>query len=342
MKRIFFLICLILRIINLATFSRGASSEQDTISPYFFIEGNESSVENFPLKDTRVEVVITGVIAEVRVSQIYSNMGGEPINGRYIFPGSTRAAVHGMKMTIGDRVIRAKIKEKEEARKTYEKAKKEGKNASLLEQKRPNVFSMEVANIMPGDTIEIELKYSELLVPESGTYEFVFPTVAGPRYTSVTPEQTTDSEQWVHNPYLEQGSAPRTDFNLNVYLAAGMPIQEIGSNTHNINVDLKDESQAQVELTKQDGFGGNRDFILHYRLSRKQVSSGLIVQQGQGEKFFLLMTQPPKRVQQKTIPAREYLFVIDVSGSMSGYPLDTAKLLVKDLVGSLKPTDAFK
>ena len=341
MKRIVVLFFLVLGIINLVFFSRVASSEETTISPYFFIDGNESSLENFPLKDTEVEVEISGVFAAVTVRQLYSNMGGVPINGTYIFPGSTRAAVHGMKMTIGDRVVRAKIKEKEQARKTFETAKKQGKNASLLEQKRPNVFSMEVANIMPGDTIEIELRYTELLVPEQGTYQFVYPTVLGPRYTSMTPDQAAPSERWVQNPYLMKGSAPRTDFSLQVSLAAGMPIQEISSGSHDIDVNFRDDSQALVTLTSEDGFGGDRDFILDYRLSGKQISSGLLLQRGDDENFFLLMAQPPTQVEPENIPAREYLFVIDVSGSMSGYPLHTAKLLVKNLIGGLRPTDAF-
>ncbi len=341
MKRIVVLFFLLLGIINLMFFSRVASSEEHSISPYFFVEGGESSLEHFPLKDTAVDVVISGVFAAVTVRQVYSNMGGEPINGSYIFPGSTRAAVHGMKMTIGDRVVKAKIKEKEEARKTFAAAKQHGKNASLLEQKRANVFSMEVANIMPGDTIEIELSYTELLVPEDGTYAFVYPAVVGPRYTSVTPEEASPSERWVQNPYLKKGSAPRTNFSIKVALAAGLPIQEIGSGSHDIDVSFREQSQALVTLTKEDGFGGDRDFILDYRLAGTNISTGLILQQGEDENFFLLMTQPPKRVQPDHIPAREYLFVIDVSGSMSGYPLDTAKLLVKDLLGDLRPTDTF-
>ena len=340
-KRLVVIFFLVLGIINLVFFSRAESSEEISLSPYFFIEGGESSLEHFPLKDTRVEVSISGVIAAVTVRQVYSNMGGVPINGTYIFPGSTRAAVHGMKMTIGERVIHAKIKEKEQARKAFEAAKQQGKNASLLEQQRPNVFSMEVANVMPGDTIEIELSYTELLVPEDGTYQFVYPTVVGPRYTSLTSEQAPASERWVQNPYLRKGSAPRTDFSIDVSLAAGMPIQEISSPSHDIDVAFGDETKALVALTKQDGFAGDRDFILDYRLSGRQISSGLILQQGEDEHFFLLMTQPPKRVEPETIPAREYLFVIDVSGSMSGYPLDTAKRLVKNLIGGMRATDSF-
>ena len=326
---------------TLVEISRGAEPEAETLSPYFLVESAESSLEHFFLKDTRVDVSVMGVIAEITVTQVYSNMGGTPVHGTYIFPGSTTAAVHGMKMTIGERVVTAKIKEKEAARKTYETAKKQGKNASLLEQKRPNVFSMEVANIMPGDTIELELKYTELLIPENGTYEFVYPTVVGPRYSTLSSATAPKSEQWVQNPYLKQGSDPRTGFAISVSVAAGMPIQEIGSTTHDIDVQFADDSRAAVKLAGQGDFGGDRDFILHYRLSGRQIAAGLIVQEGPDENFFLLMTQPPKRVDPAMLPPREYLFVIDVSGSMSGYPLDTAKLLVKDLITALQPQDTF-
>jgi len=97
-----------------------------------------------------------------------------------VFPTSTRAAVHAMKMTIGTRIITAKIEERKKAREDYEKAKSEGKTASLLEQQRPNVFQMNVANILPGDEIKVELSYTELLAPEDNVYEFVYPTVVDP------------------------------------------------------------------------------------------------------------------------------------------------------------------
>ena len=87
-------------------------------------------------------------------------------------------------MRIGDQIIVAKIKEREAAKQEFDKAKQEGKSASLLEQDRPNVFSMRLANVMPGEQIEIELRYTELLVPTDGIYEVVFPTVVGPRYSS--------------------------------------------------------------------------------------------------------------------------------------------------------------
>ena len=157
--------------------------DDKTLSPYFFVEGGDPDVDRLPLKDTRVDVAIAGVIADVTVRQVYENRGQRPLHARYVFPASTRAAVYGMTMTIGDVRIVAKIKEREQAKTEFEAAKKEGKSASLLEQSRPNVFTMNVANVMPGDTILVELKYTELLVPTDGMYEFVYPTVVGPRYS---------------------------------------------------------------------------------------------------------------------------------------------------------------
>jgi Ca-activated chloride channel family protein len=166
----------------LASFVKQAAAEGEapadkTLSPYFFVEGGDPAVDKLPLKDTRVEVKVSGVIADVTVRQIYENQGNRPLHARYVFPASTRAAVYGMTMTVGNQRVVAKIEERERAKHDFEKAKEEGKSASLLEEDRPNVFSMNVANILPRDTIAVELKYTELLVPTEGTYEFVYPTV---------------------------------------------------------------------------------------------------------------------------------------------------------------------
>jgi len=313
-----------------------------TLSPYFFVKADKpEGLELLPLKATSAEVDIAGVIADVRVSQVYKNEGTQPLEAIYIFPGSTRAAVYGLKMTIGERVRIAKIKERQEARKKYEKAKAEGKSASLLEQHRPNVFQMNVANIMPGDEIKVELFYTELLVPTDSIYEFVYPTVVGPRYSNQPANTAPASEKWVSNPYLRQGEAPPYTFNLQVSLSSGIPIQELASTTHQVDIFFNNESSAVVELAKQEKLGSNRDYILRYRLKGEKIQSGLMLYEGEEENFFLLMLQPPKRIIPSEIPPREYIYIIDISGSMHGFPLDTSKTLIRELVGSLKPTDTF-
>ena len=397
----------------------GEEDEEEFLAPYFIIQGtgnDASSVEHFPLKSTDVVANINGMIAETYVTQSYVNEGDTPINASYVFPTSSTVTVHGMTMEIGNERITAQIKEKEEAKVEYEEAKSEGKSASLMEQKRPNVFTMDVANIMPGDTVNIELHYTELITPKENTYEFIFPTVVGPRYAPPSEpvgdsreegsqdsgegadqdsveESDQDSEEesgqdstesagnlqivaeeggsvsggdgnrvnhrgdnnggspdndWGASPYLPGGVTPPGEYNITVNLSTGVPITEVTSKSHAIRVNKSDASTAQITLADPEHYAGNRDFILKYKLTGEEIQSGLVLSGGQAgggssqaENFFMLTIQPPERFEAEDIPPREYIFVLDVSGSMFGYPLDTAKGLIRDLVTNLNETDTF-
>lgn len=411
-------------------------NEDEILAPYFIIQGtgdHTSSVEHFPLKSTDVTTNINGMIAETYVTQIYVNEGDTPINANYVFPTSSNVAVHGMTMVIGNEKITAQIKEKEEAKVEYEEAKSEGKSASLMEQKRPNVFTMDVANIMPGDTVSIELHYTELITPKENVYEYVFPTVVGPRYAPPS-ESAVDSvegsdrdnveesdqdsvegsdrdsveesgqdsvegsdrdsveesgqdsaesagdiqvvaeeggsvsggdgnhggsnnnrnhggspeDDWVASPYLPGGATPPGEYHITVNLSTGVPITGVTSKSHAIRINKSDDSTAQITLADPEHYAGNRDFILKYKLTGEEIQSGLVLSGGQAvsglpqaENFFMLAIQPPERFEAEDIPPREYIFVLDVSGSMFGYPLDTAKELIRDLVTNLNETDTF-
>lgn len=445
LKKGFCLLLVILLTLSVCPFVASAKegSEEEAeedgetlLAPYFIIqsEDGDSSVDYFPLKSTDVTTNINGVIAETTVVQTYVNEGDRPINARYVFPTSSTVTVHGMKMEIGNHVVTAQVKEKEEAKEEYEEAKSEGKSASLLEQKRPNVFTMDVANIMPGDTARIELHYTEIITSVEGIYEFVFPTVVGPRYVTGEPsapvadneviskvvdnqEAVSDSkdaaedsdgsdddvvtgdsaddesssapgkadgsdassdsdkkdgsdassysgeedssnspsdsdkadgndsskpaDSWTSSPYLPNGAVPDSVYHITVNLSTGVPIADVSCKSHEINVAKNGDSQATITLANPEDYAGNRDFILKYKLTNETVQSGLMLTSSGDENFFLLTVQPPERFTPEDIPPREYIFVLDISGSMYGYPLDTAKALIQNLVGNLKETDKF-
>ena len=191
------------------------------------------------------------------------------------------------------------------------------------------------------DQIEIELRYTELLVPTDGVYEVVFPTVVGPRYSSQPESSAPQADQWVKSPYLHQGEKPSSALHISTRISAGVPIQDLSCASHQIFPQWQSPTIAQLVLDDADPFQGNRDFILRYRLAGEQIASGLLLYQGEDENFFLYMAQPPERVTNAEIPAREYIFVVDVSGSMDGFPLNTSKRLLRDLIGQLRPTDLF-
>jgi Ca-activated chloride channel family protein len=324
------------------TRAQGASPSADkTLSPYFFVEGGDASIDRLPLKETRVDVALSGVIADVTVRQVYENHGSRPIHARYVFPASTRAAVYGLTMTVGDVRTVARIRERQQAAREFEEAKAAGKSASLLEESRPNVFTMKIANVLPGDTIVVELQYTELIVPTDGVYEFVYPTVVGPRYSEQRASTAAPGDEFVSAPYTRQGEPPRSAFHLAGVVSTGVPITALTSPSHQLTIRASGPSRAEMTLAEAELFSGNRDFVLRYGLAGEEIAAGLLLFEGQQENFFLLMAEPPQTVTADQIPPREYIFVVDVSGSMNGFPLDTAKALMGDLVNVLRPTDTF-
>ena len=232
-----------------------AAKDNEPLSPYFKLHGDQKA-DVFPLKETHAEVEISGTIAQVILTQTYTNDGEVPIDATYIFPASTGAAVNGMTMTIGERVLTAKIDRKEEARKTFEKAKRENKSASLLSQERPNVFQMEVARIMPGDEVKLTPRYSELLVPTEGVYEFVIHTAIGPRYTG-----GGKAEDFAKNPFLGEGAITVATFSGDLALGTPLPLQSLACPSHDATIDFQAKDRATLKLhpashcLRAEGFG---------------------------------------------------------------------------------------
>jgi len=327
--------------IGLLSGASQSDNEEASLSPYFLVEGDRG-IESFPLLKTEANVNIAGITAEIELTQVYKNDGKKTIEALYVFPLGVKSAIHAMTMKIGNRIIEADIEETARAQKIYEQAKNNGQVASLLEQKRPNVFQMKVANIMPGDVVEVIVKYTEILVPEDGTYEFVFPTVVGPRYTGETAEaKLKGSDNWAVTPYLHEGEKSPYAFDIKVNLRTGLPLAKVWVTSHKVSISKSGDDRAEVTLAKQEKNSGNRDYILKYTLQGKAIHSGILLYPDKKDNYFLLMLEPPEKVEMKMVPPREYVFIIDVSGSMNGFPLEVSKTLIQNIVGGLREKDYF-
>jgi Ca-activated chloride channel family protein len=312
-----------------------------TLSPYFFVGPEDAGLDALPLKAVEAEARLVGAIAHVRLTQVYQNQGEQDLEAIYLFPASTRAAVHRMRMRVGAREIEAQIKKRAEARDDYEQALAEGRTASLLEQERPNVFQMSVGHILPGDEVRVVLDYTELLTPEDGQYEFVLPAVVGPRYSN-QPASEARAARWVENPYLRAGERPPYTFALKVELESGVPIARVTSPSHPVRIEYHGANSACLEL--QDERAGDRDLVLRYALAGGVIEQGLLLYPGEApgeEGFFALAVEPPVRVEAASVVPREYLFIVDVSGSMHGFPLETARALMERLLNGLRSDERF-
>ena len=199
---------------------------------------------------------------------------------------------------------------------------------------------MSIANVMPGDEIAVDLRYSETIVPTDGVYRFVFPTVVGPRYNGAPGRESHQPEAWIAQPTLRAGVPAKAAFGMSVEVSAPVPLQELRSPTHRLNV-AEAANAASGRVLRRSVEHADRDVVLEYRLAGREIASGALLHEGPEESFFLAMIEPPARVPNADIVPREYVFVLDVSGSMHGFPIETAKSLLRGLVANLRPTDTF-
>jgi Ca-activated chloride channel homolog len=304
-----------------------------------------------PLKHTDVKAEISGFLSRVTVTQQFSNPFEEKIEAVYAFPLPQNAAVDRMTMTVGDRVIRGKIKRREEARAIYESAKAGGHVASLLDQERPNIFTQSVANIMPGESVEVTISYVEVLEYDDGAYEFVFPMVVGPRYIPGTPTGRSGGG-WAPNtdrvpdaskitpPVAAPGTRAGHDLSLQVDLDAGVPVVNLESTLHDVDVRQKNARSASIAL-KSKATIPNKDFVLRYEVAGGKIEDAILTHKQGGDGFFTLILQPPDKVAPSDVMPKEIVFVLDTSGSMSGFPIETAKRTIKLALDGLNPEDTF-
>ncbi len=289
-----------------------------------------------PLIHTDVKADISGPLARVTVEQQFQNPFDHKIEAVYTFPLASDGAVDEMTMRIGDRVVRGKIKPKDEARAIYEAAKQAGHLVGLLDQERPNIFTQAVANILSGESVKIVIRYVETVKYEDGNYAFTFPMVVGPRYN---PRGTPNTSN-INPPVTPQGTRAGHDISVQVSLDAGVPVNFLRSLTHDVEIQRPALSKAVVTLRNKAELP-NKDFVLQYDVSGAKIADAVMTHRDSRGGFFTMILQPPDRVPDDEITPKELVFVLDTSGSMSGFPIEKAKETMKLAFEGMHPRDRF-
>ncbi|MCG6200867.1 marine proteobacterial sortase target protein [Psychromonas antarctica] len=371
------------------------------ISPYIFA-GEQSDIApltglvyetdgakiSAPLLSSSVKMDVNGLINRVAITQVFENESGHWINADYIFPLPENAALDHLTMTIGKRLIVGEIKEKMIATRAFEKAKIEGKKASLIAHKRNDIFTTQVANIGPGEMISIKIEYQQRIQYKAGLFSLYFPMAITPRYAPPMPqlgrvarqdylahllmgsddsaENLLWSERWDSwllddesrqlaeqtIQTIKKGADPSLLLKIKIVLNTPLETAQIVSPSHVINIH-KLHAGAQLISLQKDAVIANRDFVLNWQLLQSdKAESALFVECMSSEtslgdkpatdKYGLLMLMPPAA--QYTEAARinkEVVFVIDVSGSMSGTSIRQAKSALNFAVEQLAENDRF-
>ncbi|MDH4184631.1 MAG: marine proteobacterial sortase target protein [Nitrospinota bacterium] len=305
-----------------------------------------------PLLETKVSVSVTGPMIRVKITQEFTNPGQAWVEGVYVFPLPPKAGVDGMRLMFSGRIIEGVIQEKEQAKKTYEAAKSEGKKTALVSQNRPNIFTMSLANIEPGGKIQAQIEFGMMAELNEGVSLLRLPLVVGPRYIPGQPvagqgkglgwafntDQVPDASS-ITPPVAHPNEGKINPVSIEVDLAPGYSIGDIRSQSHRIQVESSGTERYRVALADQAWADG--DFILQWRPGSGMAPSVAAFTEKTGKGAYTLLQITPPAAESGPAPARELIYVLDVSGSMAGESIKQAKAALLMALDRLKEGDAF-
>jgi Ca-activated chloride channel family protein len=318
---------------------------------------SSENLTSAPLLSQNVDISVSGMVINTVVNQRFKNTSTDWVEAVYVFPLPDESAVKELRMVVGGRVIHGEVKEKKEARAIYEQAKSEGKKSSLLTQKRPNIFTMAVANIPPESVVKVEIHYVDTVHFQSGVFSLRFPMVVGPRYIPGNPLGGTekriafDERGWAADtdevadasqitPPVTGASEPlQNPVQLTISLTPGFPVKDLSSLHHGVTV--VGDSMGSYEIVFDGQVYADRDFVLEYRAANeKEISAALFTESAPGGNYTYLMLTPPFQKRESRVP-REVIFVLDISGSMAGSSIRQAKEALVYGVSRLHEQDRF-
>lgn len=304
-------------------------------------DAREGELAGFPLTGTAVDARVTGFVARVEVEQTFENTFERPVEAVYVFPLPDDAAVDAMELRVGERVVRGQIREREQARREYRSARRRGALASLLEQERPNVFRQSVANIAPGETVRVVLSYTQVLPYEDGAYAFVYPMVAGPRYTPppTAGEEATDAPAPAAPVVRMEARSDRVELRLTADI--GVALREVTSATHEVDVTRTDERRVAVSVA---AVAPDRDLDVRFHVAADAPAVALLASAPTVDEagFVSLVVHPRLSVPDQEIMGRELVFVVDTSSSMAGRPLELAKAAMLHALEGARSQDTLR
>lgn len=279
--------------------------------------------------DAHIELTVTGLLAELTLTQKFQNTSDQWADGTYLFPLHDESAIQGLIMIVGERTIRSQIMPKAEARDQYEEAKKDGKIASLVEQQRPNLFTMRTASIAPGEILTVKLDITLPVEVADGYFNLRLPTTLTPRYTNT---QTPQPDK-VSSPFVTKALARGPRMSVTAAIEPILTTGLIESQSHQLTA-----TQHGFEITSTPM---DQDIVIHWPMSSTQdTQSKVFVSQHNDERYVQILMTPPVHSAVQSI-ARELILVVDKSGSMAGVSMEAAREALHFAIDGLTPEDAF-
>jgi hypothetical protein len=247
-----------------------------------------------PVLASDVHIEIAGVVARVRLTQIFRNPSQQPLEAVYAFPLPSGAAVDGLSLAIGKRAVRARVMEKVEGEEAGRQALAAGRRTAVLAREEPELFTVAVGAIPPGEEVAVVLDLQQMVTVEGGRFTLRFPMVApaGSAERAGREESAPRRKAAGAGASGNSGNTLVNPFDLHVDLYPGVRLGRIVSSSHSVLVTEK--AGPHYVVTLERAASADRDFVLTWEpIAGVAAQAALYTQEQAGERYVLLMVIPP-------------------------------------------------
>ncbi|MBQ9298080.1 MAG: VWA domain-containing protein [Clostridia bacterium] len=280
-------------------------------------------LKELALKKVKITGDVIGKFGMFEIEQIYKNTTKDILEVAYTFPIVETATVVGFEINVGDKVLKGICKEEGEAKKEYQKNIVKGNSAYLMEQETDNIFRISIGKIDKNEEVRVKIKYIDKFEIVDNTIKILLPTLVTPKYKS----KITSN--------LSYGKVDYTvDFNISINKAVNR--KSIYCPSHKINI-IDENKEERIEVLDYDL---SKDFKLDIELKNELLSNALISKTKDGKEIIYLSFMP-EILDSYEDSEKEYLFIVDISGSMEGEKIEETKRAVIECLKQLDEGDKF-
>ena len=276
------------------------------------------------IKEHQVDVTINNGIAVTTVEQVFLNQESRIVEALYTFPVPKGASVSNFSMWISGKEMIGEVVEKERAREIYESYKKRRVDPGLLEQVDYRSFEMRIFPIAANAEQRVRVTYAQELAFDHDRGRYVYPLATRTR-------PGTDS-------------AVNGTFSLSLHLSSAVPLRSIESPSHPANFVTQQHTENYWEASLEQPSGSlAEDIVLNWEMTRPKTGLDLITSANSKEDGYFLSTITVGEDLEKMDEGMDYVFILDVSGSMQHErKLPVSLKSIQAFVGVLGEKDRFE
>ena len=289
-------------------------SAQDIPFPRFIVNSDASDIDSLLPDSTHIEAHVSGIITEVIIKQFFVYQGSSTLEASLLMPMHPSIMIHGGMVKVGNQSYKAEMKDKEKVREIYDQAKKK-LDPFFLSWNEPNAFQMHVSGIQPGMRVSYEIRYTQIMKPNSGTYQLVLPKPLRPYYLKVLDFVPLYRDTFSDTSFSEMKEFPAGSFTSTVIVAKGGSM----ANCTAKGFALQENESAFIGTFSSKSPHSPQELSVEYQFADQEPAANVMMYEDNNDKFFLLTLHPPVNKQLRdSNHSHEYVILCDSSALETG------------------------